>query len=216
MPAEALELEITESAVMEDSGRALAQLEAIAADKSWTLPAADPKLENFSGQRYYVDLRSAILAHDVAEAMYLLGDKVPETTRQHVRAALELHVFAPMRGAFAGEPEAKTYISWLTAKHNWNAVCLEGVVDAALTFLEDKHDRAVFAAAAEHWGGNYLDSFTGSGYDSEGVNFEGPAPRPLERYAIRKTDDGQIIVDKSRKFQKELGQWEDVDSYLIV
>jgi cytochrome b6-f complex iron-sulfur subunit len=56
----------------------------------------------------------------------------------------------------------------------------------------------------------------GSGFRISGVNFEGPAPRPLERYAIRKTDEGQIIVDKSRKFQKELGQWEDVDSYLIV
>jgi hypothetical protein len=44
-------------------------------------------------------------------------------------------------------------------------------VDAALTFLEDRRDRAVFAAAAEHWGGNYLDSFTDSGYDSEGIGY---------------------------------------------
>ena len=147
------------------------QLEAISSDKAWTLPAHDPKLENFSGRRYYVDLRAAILAHDVAEAMYLLGDKVREPTRQHVRTAIELHVFAPMRGAFAGRPESATYISWLTAKHNWNAVCLEGVVDAALTMLEDRQDRAVFAAAAEHWGSNYLDSFTDSGYDSEGIGY---------------------------------------------
>ena len=56
----------------------------------------------------------------------------------------------------------------------------------------------------------------GSGFRMSGVNFEGPAPRPLERYAIRKTDDGQIIVDKSRKFQKELGQWDDGDSYILV
>lgn len=56
----------------------------------------------------------------------------------------------------------------------------------------------------------------GSGFRMSGVNFEGPAPRPLERYAIRKTDEGMIIVDKSRKFQKELGQWEDGDSYLLV
>jgi cytochrome b6-f complex iron-sulfur subunit len=54
----------------------------------------------------------------------------------------------------------------------------------------------------------------GSGFRISGVNFEGPAPRPLERYAIRKTDEGIIIVDKSRKFQKELGQWEDSDSYI--
>jgi len=56
----------------------------------------------------------------------------------------------------------------------------------------------------------------GSGFKISGVNFEGPAPRPLERYAIRKTEDGQIVVDKSRKFQKEIGQWEDPDSYILL
>jgi cytochrome b6-f complex iron-sulfur subunit len=56
----------------------------------------------------------------------------------------------------------------------------------------------------------------GSGFKISGVNFEGPAPRPLERYAVRLGDDGQILVDKSRKFQKELGQWSDVDSYILV
>ena len=56
----------------------------------------------------------------------------------------------------------------------------------------------------------------GSGFKITGVNFEGPAPRPLERYAIRKTDDGQIVVDKSRKFQKEIGQWDDSDSYILL
>ena len=38
----------------------------------------------------------------------------------------------------------------------------------------------------------------GSGFSKDGDNFEGPAPRPLERYAIRIADDGQIEVDKSR------------------
>jgi cytochrome b6-f complex iron-sulfur subunit len=56
----------------------------------------------------------------------------------------------------------------------------------------------------------------GSGFKISGVNFEGPAPRPLERYAIKKTDDNQIVVDKSRKFQKELGQWDDGDSYILL
>ena len=55
----------------------------------------------------------------------------------------------------------------------------------------------------------------GSGFKITGVNFEGPAPRPLERYAI-KVEEGQLIVDKSRKFQKELGQWDDPDSYVAV
>ena len=56
----------------------------------------------------------------------------------------------------------------------------------------------------------------GSGFYINGVNFEGPAPRPLERWAISLGEDGQIVVDKSRKFQKELGQWDNPDSFLKV
>jgi cytochrome b6-f complex iron-sulfur subunit len=47
-----------------------------------------------------------------------------------------------------------------------------------------------------------------------GVNFEGPAPRPLERYKIMLTDDGQILVDKSRKFLQEKGEWDNPESFI--
>jgi cytochrome b6-f complex iron-sulfur subunit len=47
----------------------------------------------------------------------------------------------------------------------------------------------------------------GSGFYKSGINFEGPAPRPLERFAIALGDDGQILVDKSKKFQQEKGEW---------
>ncbi|RIK85225.1 MAG: hypothetical protein DCC67_04190 [Planctomycetota bacterium] len=56
----------------------------------------------------------------------------------------------------------------------------------------------------------------GSGFYKDGINFEGPAPRPLERYAIRIADDGQIEVDKSRTFQEEMGAWEDPASFIPV
>ncbi len=56
----------------------------------------------------------------------------------------------------------------------------------------------------------------GSGFYKDGVNFEGPAPRPLERYAIRVGDDGQLEVDKSRKFKEEVGQWRDSASFVSV
>jgi len=56
----------------------------------------------------------------------------------------------------------------------------------------------------------------GSGFHKTGVNFEGPAPRPLERYRISIGGDGQIVVDKSRKFQKELGQWNDPESFIVA
>ena len=54
----------------------------------------------------------------------------------------------------------------------------------------------------------------GSGYYKSGINFEGPTPRPLERYAISLADDGQILVDKSRKFQQEKGEWANPASFL--
>jgi len=56
----------------------------------------------------------------------------------------------------------------------------------------------------------------GSGYHLTGINFEGPTPRPLERARVALADDGQILVDKSRHFQYELGQWKDPDSFLKV
>jgi len=56
----------------------------------------------------------------------------------------------------------------------------------------------------------------GSGFRPTGINFEGPAPRPLERARIVMAEDGQILVDKARKFQFELGQWTDPESFLRI
>ncbi len=56
----------------------------------------------------------------------------------------------------------------------------------------------------------------GSGFRPTGINFEGPAPRPLERARIVLAEDGQILIDKARKFQEELGQWTDPEAFLGV
>ena len=53
----------------------------------------------------------------------------------------------------------------------------------------------------------------GSGFYITGINFEGPAPRPLERVGLRISEDGMLEVDKSKKFQEEMGQWEDPMSF---
>ena len=55
----------------------------------------------------------------------------------------------------------------------------------------------------------------GSGYYKTGINFEGPAPRPLERAKIAiDTADGQILIDKSVAFHQERGEWTHPDSFL--
>ncbi len=56
----------------------------------------------------------------------------------------------------------------------------------------------------------------GSGFKKNGINIEGPAPRPLERFRIELTDDGQILIDKSKIFQYEKGEWSDPQSILKV
>ena len=56
----------------------------------------------------------------------------------------------------------------------------------------------------------------GSGFRMTGINFEGPAPRPLERYKISLANDGQILVDKTKSFKWEKGEWENPESSLIV
>ncbi len=57
----------------------------------------------------------------------------------------------------------------------------------------------------------------GSGFRITGINFEGPAPRPLERYAVRLAEDGQIEVDRSRILREDLGQWtEDNGAWISV
>jgi cytochrome b6-f complex iron-sulfur subunit len=56
----------------------------------------------------------------------------------------------------------------------------------------------------------------GSGFYRTGINFEGPAPRPLERVRISRADDGQILIDKTQIFQQEKGQWSNPESYLVI
>jgi len=41
----------------------------------------------------------------------------------------------------------------------------------------------------------------GSGYDSEGINFEGPAPRPMDRAKVALDAEGQIVVDTGKLFE---------------
>ncbi len=54
----------------------------------------------------------------------------------------------------------------------------------------------------------------GSGFLKSGINIEGPAPRPLERFRIVLAEDGQILVDKTVKYQEEKGQWSMDGAYL--
>ena len=59
----------------------------------------------------------------------------------------------------------------------------------------------------------------GSGYTYDGVNFEGPTPRPLERFKIYLEGD-EVIVDRSKKFlamgPNDTAIWGDPDAAIPV
>lgn len=55
----------------------------------------------------------------------------------------------------------------------------------------------------------------GSGFRFGGINFEGPAPRPLERCKLALAEDGQIQVDIGTRF-KNPKDWTKPEAYLKV
>ncbi len=56
----------------------------------------------------------------------------------------------------------------------------------------------------------------GSGFYRSGINYEGPAPRPLERYRVVLAEDGQILIDKTKSFAFEKGEWSNPESMVAV
>jgi hypothetical protein len=148
-------------------------MDSLAAMPSWTLSATDPQLLNLHGARYYVDLNAADMADNLAEALYLLGDRIPAATRQHVMVEMQRHVFDPMRKSFEQGDSARDHNGnwWLYADMNWNAVCIKGVTGAALAVLPNVEDRALFVAAAEHYIQHYIVGFNPDGYDTEGLGY---------------------------------------------
>jgi cytochrome b6-f complex iron-sulfur subunit len=43
----------------------------------------------------------------------------------------------------------------------------------------------------------------GSGFFKSGMNFEGPAPRPLDRFTIFISENGELVVDKNKLFKMQ-------------
>ena len=54
----------------------------------------------------------------------------------------------------------------------------------------------------------------GSGFHADGTNFEGPAPRPLERLAITLDARGRIVVDTAVRLRAERGEWARKEAFL--
>jgi hypothetical protein len=158
---------------LENKGRYLNTVEDglrdILRQKSWVSPRIDYDFINYNGKQYTIDLTSALYAHTIAQTLYLLQDQLSPTIQKEAVEALYMRVFRPILKIF--ESQSTEYHSWLTGTNNWNAVCLSGVVGAALTVIPDAKERAVYAWIGEEYSKNTLAGFGDDGYCSEGVTY---------------------------------------------
>lgn len=141
-------------------------------EPTWSYAAHDQVLRGFRLGEHGVDLRSSGFAFDLAQALYLPGDKISPETRKRVADALEQRIFAPFRKSL----ETGQNHWWLGNRksniiNNWNPVCLAGVIGAALSSVQDRNERAIYVAAGEHYSQYYMNSFTDDGYCDEGASY---------------------------------------------
>lgn len=104
-------------------------------------------------------------------------------------------------------------------------VSTKWVKDQRVWIVRDKEGIYVIFALCTHLGctprwlkteSKYKCPCHGSGFTKIGVNFEGPAPRALERLKISLGPDGQIEIDKSKKFLFEKDEWAKPEAKLMI
>jgi len=157
---------------LENQGRFLPAIEqtiaALCAEKTWVYPAHDGNLDNFNGRTITPELGATGLAAELAEADYVLGDKLAPATRQLIRDNVRRRVLQPFRDSVEGR---RPQLHWLFLKMNWNAVCVGNTVFAAMALEPSRDDRALYAAAGEHYIRYFDEGFTPDGYCWEGVGY---------------------------------------------
>jgi hypothetical protein len=137
---------------------------------SWTFPAEDREKTNWEGKLFTIGLSSSAYGSDMAQTLYLLTSKLSGTIKQQIRDALQQRVFQPTLDAVNNGNANKEFTS-LSDLGNHNPVTLANVLGAAFATIEDRKQRAMFAAIAERYSNNFLESYLDDGYCTEGVGY---------------------------------------------
>ncbi len=179
----------------ENKGRFIPAIEQLIAafskETSWLYPAHDAKLENFNGKTIDIDLGSSALGWNLSMTDYLLGDKLPDASRQLLRDSVKKHILDPYKAMIRGERDLNW---WMVGTNNWNAVCLAGVTSVGLIELPSKSERAEFIVAGETYSKHFLEGFTPDGYCSEGLGYwnYGFGHYALLSETVRRATDNKI------------------------
>lgn len=122
---------------------------------TWVLPAHLPEVEYY---RTHIDLFAAEMANFLAEADYLMGDRLPKRIRELIRREVKERIFDPF--------ESRLFF-WEKLETNWSGVC-GGNVGMAYMYLaperfEKVKDRLLDAMDC------FLKSYGEDGSNTEGI-----------------------------------------------
>lgn len=134
----------------------------LAAEPSWALPAhvGDP-----SGKDpLALDLLSAETANFMAELVSVFRNEIPDALAGEIKARLRREFFENYVNQHAS-------LKWVRAGMNWNAVCHQGILGAALTTEEDSALVARMLMLAREGLPHFLDGFGDDGSTSEGPGY---------------------------------------------
>jgi hypothetical protein len=91
---------LTVAECVEGRGRFIPAIErtisALVGQPTWTWPAHDRSLRNVRDHNYEVDLLAADTAHDLAQAIYMLGDWIRPDLKRRTISAMNDRVFEPL------------------------------------------------------------------------------------------------------------------------
>lgn len=155
---------------LDGEGRFLSALEDVAwarlEESNWAWPAHARNLDR--PDHPTLDLAAAMTALDLAEMDYLIGDRLSPNLRLRIRAEVERRAI----GAFLDRDDHW----WLHTTpqkqvNNWTAVCVAGVVGAALYLETDLARLARIVTRGLHSLADYLETFDGQGGSSEGPDY---------------------------------------------
>ncbi len=132
---------------------------------TWCLPAHAHRSDNtVEGIIEEVDLFQSETARLFSEIIALVGDKIPDYTKERMNYEIERRIFAGFRKGRSFE--------WETWPMNWVTVCGAGVLASALTF-GNKQDKEFFFKKCEPYLSTYLSGIEDDGCCQEGMSYWG-------------------------------------------
>lgn len=157
---------------IENEGRYLERIEddiqRICALNLWTFPLHEKGMALYNREIVFTDLASVHYASNLVAALHLLEGRLRPETCDLIRREVDTRIFKPF------EERIKTgrdVYWWTIVTHNWNSVCLAGILSCALRLKDDPTERARYLAVTEKLIKHSEEGFEPSGFYTEGVSY---------------------------------------------